>query len=453
MADGPAAVSAVGTLPLLAHDSPDAIVAYRGGVGICARQFLADVARLAAMLPPGRHVLNACTDRYRFAVALLAAIVSDKINLLPPTYVPEVIRHLHSFAPDAVCVGDDDGSELGLPLVRCPTDFAALPAQWRVPQVGVAQTVAYVFTSGSTGVPVPHRKTWGRLCANVGIEADRLGLRDGRRYTVLATVPPQHMYGFESSVLLSLCSGHAFAAERPFYPADVAGVLAGLPRPRILVSTPIHLRALLAAGVSATVDLVVCATAPLDPAVADDVESRFGAPLLEIYGSTETGQIASRRTVETVQWSLWPGVELVERDQAVWAQGGHIETPIALGDIVELTGPHQFLLHGRTADLVNVAGKRSSLAYLNHLLTTLPGVADGVFFVREDGDGPSASGTSRLAAVAVAPGLTAEDLLRLLRERIDPVFLPRPLLLVDRIPRNATGKLPRAVLESLVARR
>jgi acyl-coenzyme A synthetase/AMP-(fatty) acid ligase len=80
-------------------------------------------------------------------------------------------------------------------------------------------------------------------------------------------------------------------------------------------------------------------------------------------------------------------------------------------------------------------------------------VADGVFFVREDDEGPSASATSRLAAVAVAPGLTAEDLLRLLRERIDPVFLPRPLLLVDRIPRNATGKLPRAVLESLVARR
>lgn len=441
------------TLPLLAHDSPSAVAAYRGGVAISARQLLADVVRLAESLPPGRYVLNACTDRYRFAVALLAAIVSDKVTLLPPTYVPDVVRQLRAFAPDAVCIGDDDSSELDLPLVRCPTDFAPLPTEWNVPQVDIRQTVAYVFTSGSTGVPVPHIKTWGRLCDNVRVEAERLGLRDRRGYALLATVPPQHMFGFESSVLLALCTGQAFAAERPFYPADVVSVLGRLPRPRILVSTPVHLRALLAAGVSAAVDLVVCATAPLDPEIARDVEARFGAPLLEIYGSTETGQIASRRTVEAVQWSLWPGVELEERSGRVWARGGHIETPTALGDIIEPIGVDRFLLHGRTADLVNVAGKRSSLAYLNHVLTTLPGVADGIFFVREDVDGHSATGTSRLAAVAVAPGLSSEDLLRLLRERVDPVFLPRPLLLVDRIPRNATGKLPRAVLESLVARR
>jgi acyl-coenzyme A synthetase/AMP-(fatty) acid ligase len=54
----------------------------------------------------------------------------------------------------------------------------------------------------------------------------------------------------------------------------------------------------------------------------------------------------------------------------------------------------------------------------------------------------------RLTAFVVAPGLDRTAVLAALRERIDPVFLPRPLHLVDALPRNATGKLPR---ESLVA--
>jgi acyl-coenzyme A synthetase/AMP-(fatty) acid ligase len=38
-----------------------------------------------------------------------------------------------------------------------------------------------------------------------------------------------------------------------------------------------------------------------------------------------------------------------------------------------------------------------------------------------------------------------------LRERIDPVFLPRPLIFVDRLPRNDTGKLPQEALRTLAA--
>jgi acyl-coenzyme A synthetase/AMP-(fatty) acid ligase len=49
----------------------------------------------------------------------------------------------------------------------------------------------------------------------------------------------------------------------------------------------------------------------------------------------------------------------------------------------------------------------------------------------------------------VAPGLDANTLVEHLRRRIDPVFLPRPLLMVDRLPRNATGKLPLQALQAL----
>src|SRR6266436_794786 len=48
------------TLPLIAHTSADAVIAYRGGVPILATQFLADLARVAQVLGAGAHVLNAC---------------------------------------------------------------------------------------------------------------------------------------------------------------------------------------------------------------------------------------------------------------------------------------------------------------------------------------------------------------------------------------------------------
>jgi acyl-coenzyme A synthetase/AMP-(fatty) acid ligase len=121
-----------------------------------------------------------------------------------------------------------------------------------------------------------------------------------------------------------------------------------------------------------------------------------------------------------------------------------------MGDVIEITGPQRFLLHGRTADLINIAGKRGSLAHLNHQLNAIPGVVDGVFFLREEESGENR--VPRLAAVVVAPSLDAVSLVERLRERIDPVFLPRPLLFVERLPRSASGKLPRQALLSLVAR-
>src|SRR6185503_2131661 len=101
-----------------------------------------------------------------------------------------------------------------------------------------------------------------------------------------------------------------------------------------------------------------------------------------------------------------------------------------------------------TADLVNIAGKRTSLSSLNHHLNSIPGVRDGTFVVPPAGD----QAVTRLAAFVVAPGLTGDAILAALRQRIDAAFLPRPLCLVDELPRNETGKLPRERLEALIAK-
>ncbi|GAC1694398.1 MAG: xanthomonadin biosynthesis 3-hydroxybenozate--AMP ligase XanA2 [Steroidobacteraceae bacterium] len=406
---------------------------------------------MTAALGRGGHVLNACADRYHFAVGLAACLVANKVSLLPSTRTPEVIRQLRQFAADVVCLTDEAECDIELPQLRFPpgveaASTAAAPA-WRVPRIDSARLVAYVFTSGSTGAPVAHPKTWGRLTACVREEADRLGL--GRQAcTIVATVPPQHMYGFESSLLLALLNGHALCAERPFYPADIAATLAGVPAPRVLVSTPVHLRALLGSGVALPpLDLIVCSTAPLAQQLALEVEERFHTRLLEIYGSTETGEIAARRPTVGPEWRLWPGVTLTARDGETWAQGGHVEQPTRMCDVLELTGRDTFLLHGRLTDLVNIAGKRSSLAYLNHQLNSIPGVLDGAFFHADDA--PAA--IARVGACVVAPGLDAEALVAQLRLRIDAAFLPRPLLMVARLPRNSTGKLPQQALRSLAA--
>src|SRR6185436_3507265 len=84
--------------------------------------------------------------------------------------------------------------------------------------------------------------------------------------TLVATVPPQHMFGLETSVLLPWFSRIAVHAGRPLLPADVARALSEVPEPRILVSTPLHLETLVASGVRLPkVALVLCATAPLQP--------------------------------------------------------------------------------------------------------------------------------------------------------------------------------------------
>ncbi len=442
--------------PLVTHSRAEDILAWSHGTPITAAQFLADVRLLAAALPAGRHLLNASGDRYRFAVGMAAALLTDRISLLPPTLTPEMVRQVRNFAPDVFCLTDQPQS-VDMPQLlwndavptRASAAAGARSDRYDVPRIAAAQTAAIVFTSGSTGSPVAHRKSWGALVRSARAEAARLGLLDGRRHSIVATVAPQHMYGFESSVLCAMQSGAAITASHPFYPADICSVLAQASHPCMLVTTPIHLKALLASGLEIpSPDLVLSATAPMSPQLALAVEARLHAPLFEIYGSTETGQVASRRTTEGAEWTLYPGIALGVTDGTVWASGAHVEQPTPLADELELLTAERFLLHGRTADLINIAGKRSSLGYLNHQLNAVPGVIDGAFFMPDEKE-IDGGGVTRLMAFVVAPGMKAATLLAALRERIDSIFLPRPLVLLDALPRNSTGKLPRETLQAL----
>lgn len=438
-------------LPLLAGHSQASPLAWRAGRAVTAGQYLADVQALAVRLPDQGALVNLCTDRYRFAVGLGAAMVKGHPSLLPPNALPATLAGLKQRHPTLYALTDDADLVLPqIPLIRCEADGLAGSVNGPWPALPAEQVAATLLTSGSTGEPQPHAKAWGALVTNIRAEADRLaemlgaGSNPGAAlagWSLVATVPGQHSYGFESSVLLAMLSGAAFDAGRPYFPADIADALARLPRPRALVTTPFHLKTFLAADVALPeVDVVLCATAPLSPQLAREAEARLGASLIEIYGCTEAGQVATRRTAASEVWQTFGALRLSRREadeEQYWVHGGHVLEPTRLSDVLDLLDDRHFRLLGRANDVINVAGKRSSLAHLNYHLNSLPGVQDGAFWLPDD----QADAVVRPVAFVVAPELSSRQIIDGLRARVEAVFLPRKVVQVPALPREATGKL------------
>lgn len=426
--------------PLLGHDDLDAVFAYHGTEVVRVRDYLADVARVLAVLPPRAAVINLCEDRYWFLVAMAAALARGMVSLLPSSRAPQVVAEVAADWPDHLIVDD---------ALVADAPFAGSMAPPEIDQ----RTIALIgFTSGSTGKPKPNHKTFGSLAHstahNVVALRQVLGL-DTSVAHIVATVPPQHMYGIEMSVYLPLLAGFPVHSGRPLFPADIARALAEVPRPRVLVSTPVHLRALLESTVELpALDLIVSATAPLDSALASAIEVRLQAPLLELFGSTETCVIAHRRTACEPHWRLLDDIELRPAAEGTWVHAPWFAESKLLQDQVDRIGERGFVLRGRNQDLIDIAGKRASLADLNLRLLRLPGVVDAVIV---QPDTAAVGQVQRLVALVVAPTRTACDLLNELKTCMDPAFLPRPLKLVERLPRNDTGKLRREDVLAMIS--
>ena len=409
--------------------------------------FLAQVRAVAATLPAGRHAVNLCEDRYRFLVAFCAVALRGQTTLLPPSRAPVVVADVLAQYEDSYCLGD-------APLPVEPPRYWQLPATLPeqggdMPRIVDEAIVAIGFTSGSTGTPKPNPKTWAgfRTSTQQNLAALQDLWRADDQPNVVATVPPQHMYGMELSVLLPLLGPACVHTARPFFPGDIARVLAATPAPRLLATTPVHLRALVESGVQLPpLCGIVSATAPLSQELAAAAEARFGCEVRELFGSTETCVIARRRTARETAWTLLPGVTVQPRPDGALVQAAHLPQGVMLADLVELEGEDRFHLRGRQADVLELAGKRASLGDLTRRLLAIPGVVDGVMLQL---DASEVNGVARVAALVVAPGLDEAQIIAALRASIDPVFLPRPLKRVQALPRSETGKLPRAELLKL----
>ncbi|HEY4291817.1 MAG TPA: AMP-binding protein [Luteibacter sp.] len=424
-------------------------VAWREGRAVSAGTFLGHVRQVAALLPQADSAVNLCEDRYAFLVAFAALIVRGQANLLPPSRAPHAVDEVMAGHPGSYAIGEQ-------PLSPAPAGYLCMPSLdddvavgGEVPMIPANAVAAIGYTSGSTGRPKPNIKTWGGFVASNAGNANMLGKAIGGSFDLVATVPPQHMYGMEMSVLMPLLSEVSVHAGRPFFPADVAAALGTMPEPRVLVITPVHLRAIVESGVALpTLAAFVSATAPMPVDLATAAEQRFRAPLYEVFGSTETCVFASRRPSVEEDWTLYAGVALHPQPDGTLVEAPQLAEPIVLADIVSLHDEgRRFRLRGRNTDLLEIAGKRASLGDLNRRLLAIDGVRDGVLFQLDETD---ASGVRRIAGLVVAPGMTDQAVLSALRQAMDPVFLPRPLRMVDALPRNETGKLPRGELLALI---
>jgi acyl-coenzyme A synthetase/AMP-(fatty) acid ligase len=419
---------------------------------IDAVTFLAEAAAVAATLPHRAQAVNLCRDRYVFALGLAAALLRCQVSLLAGATAPGTLARLTRDSRDSYILTDMAAESLdgtGLPIHRIAVPDVAPPLA-RVPDIPDSQAAIVVLTSGSTGTPMATRKSWGELVTRSRAAAARFDLRSDVPETLLGTVPQGHMYGLETTILLPLHAGIASWCGRSFYPADIAATLQTLSGRRTLVTTPLHLRALLHEPPPARPpDRIISATAPLEREMARQAERAWGSAVFEILGASELGSFASRRSAQTADWTLYPGLSLHRAGTGeLVLQAPHAASRPLADRILPAEDRLHFRLLGRAGDVVKRGGLRASLEGLGQILLGIPGVEDGAFLAPDDLDeNPSV----RLAAFAVAPSHTPSSLMMALRAELEPAFLPRPLVLLDAMPRDALGKLPRAALLAALA--
>lgn len=414
-------------------------IAWRHGAPVTLAEFQRHVAAIAARLPAGNSMINLCEDRYAFLAAYAAAVSLGHTVLLPSSRAEQIVSEVEQ-ANRGSYRCDNPMVEAAISASRDLNDDAVINRA-----VPADHIVMIGFTSGSTGQPKGFPKLWSSVTASTARNAaairSELKIDNDTAPWIVATVPPQHMYGMELSVLLPLLGGMAVHSGRPLFPADIAQALAEVPAPRVLVSTPVHLRAIVESSQELPpTALIISATAPLDAQLAAAVETKLGGRLLEMFGSTETCVFANRRTAVDAWWRLYDGVELQPLPEGTLVNAPWFAAPTLLQDIVELQGSDQFIVRGRNTDMIEVAGKRASLADLTRRLLAIDGVKDAVVF---QPDQEAVATIRRVAALVVAPGMTARQVRERLAPSVDTAFMPRPLVIVDALPRNELGKLPR----------
>lgn len=421
----------------------------RGDEVVTTAQAMAQARALAASLGSGA-VVNLCEDRGSFLIAFLAALLAGRTTLLPPARTEQAIAETIA-AHGAASVIDDSHVAAALRAGDGKADaaddgdvFASLDS------IDPDLIAAVGYTSGSTGCPTANAKTWRTFQACTQQNLALLQQHVASGFTVLATVPSQHMYGMELAVLLPLLGPVAVSAVRPLFPQDLAAAVAGIPGPCVLVTTPVHLRAFVAAGIDyPQLAGIVSATAPLSTELARAAEDVFAAPLIETFGSTETCIIGHRRTASDPRWQLIPGLDLHADPDGTRVAAPYFDSPVLLQDRLRLLGKGRFQVEGRNQDMIEIAGKRASLGDITARLLSVPGVLDAATVQSPHLD---AAGVQRVCVIVVAPDAGDDRILSELRRGLDPAFLPRRIVRVERLPRNDTGKLRRADLLALLSR-
>lgn len=296
---------------------------------------------------------------------------------------------------------------------------------------------AVVFhTSGSTGGPKTIVKPFECLAKEVAYHARRwrnLGFRP----TVLATIHPDHMYGKLWRVMLPKALDWPADEEIILSPETLVAKMAKADRV-FLITTPSFLMRFLSYADGYEVPRncmeIITSGALLTGETSRRTQAVFGVEPLQIYGSTETGGVASRRgdglfeAFDTVKIAL-------SRDGRLKVKSPYfLGSSYTLGDGALLEDNRRFKLLGRRDRLVKINEERVNLAEMEDKIRSL-GFADCALVKLEGDKGP-------ILGCMVAGGKIPPIKMR---EMLLPVFpkgtVPKKFRFVSSIPKNTQGKV------------
>jgi malonyl-CoA/methylmalonyl-CoA synthetase len=460
----------------------------------------ASAAALSARLRDGRRSLDGAAVAFlapptpEYVVALLAVLHAGGTALpLSPLHTAPELGHLLSVADPAVVLATDDlAPRLATWGVR-PINLLveadrALPAPAAVEESAPA---LMLFTSGTTGKPKGVVVSHGAVAATCGSLHEAWGWRRDDR--LLHVLPLHHTHGVIVALLGALWAG----ARVRLLAFEAGAVWEALAEATVFMAVPtIYVRlveALRAAApdqasrwrrAAAGLRLATSGSAALPAALLEEFRAATGQTILERYGMTEIGMALSNplggpRVPGAVGTPL-PGVqvdivgddgrpcgpdepgELRVRSPQLFtgyhgdpdgtARAYDAEGRFCTGDTGQRDAAGVVRLLGRTStDVLKSGGYKLSALEIEEALRDHPAVAEVAVIGLPD----EVWGDRVTACVVARPGAepSLDDLQTFARYRLAPYKLPRALVLLAELPRNALGKVQKARLKAICGTR
>lgn len=383
-------------------------------------------------------------DAARFACALLAAWHADVRAILLPNTAKDNIAWAEAEADVWLC--DTVPLSDSLPVLAADT-WRHLPDNPNPPQRLPADAEVWLKTSGSSGTAQIVRKTVGQMTAEARALAQVLP-EWGSGCVALGSVSPQHLYGLTFRMAVSLCMGWAIGRSQLVYPEYLLDTAAQHPK-TVWITSPALLKRLGAAHDWAQyrphVAGMISAGGALAAEVSDELAGCAVRPF-EIYGSTETGVVASR--CGSGLWHTLPEVRAGSDERGtLWAEspwsGGRVQT----ADLADFAAAG-FTLNGRFDRIVKLEDKRISLTDLEGCLNRHAWVSDAHCGLHPQHGRVAAWVALNAEGIACLRdhgrvAVTAE-LKQALAAAQDKVALPRFWRFAARLPRNPQSKITAA---------
>lgn len=396
-------------------------------------------------------VVCLCThDKAMVTAALLAALAGGPQVILPYALTPLVLGEIQFLTNYKYAVTDD--------TVKLPDGIRAFSPQageiaWPPPgpvsPIGPADPWIHLFTGGSTGTPVSWLKTVRNLLAETVRIVDTYEMTSDD--CLVSTVSPLHIYGLLYDILAALVSSAFVTRQTPSFPAEIAHCIRDS-RATVLVSVPAHYRALKEhPGAAFSLRLAFSSAGVLAEEDADAFSARHNIGVTEVYGSTETGGVASRvRFSGECDFSPFTQVDTKLVEENLWVRSGYLSPGLPLdndgfyqiGDRAAFTDQGRFTLMGRSDSVVKVGGKRVDLEAVREILLRHEQVAEALVTAL-----PAGRAREHMIVAVVEGELESGDLAALAARCLEPYARPRRIKVVEKIPVTAAGKHDRRMIE------